>query len=128
MAGRKKTLIVSEFIFGIMMIVHGLSTSLVEMIIVRFILGVLFALIDTTGNPIVCEIVPASVRGTTLSFLMVTFILGVFLNAIGCYAFWEDVDRGNWRILFYIAGGISIFGSVLSTLVLRESPRYLMAI
>jgi hypothetical protein len=55
------------------------------------------------------------------------FILGVFLNGVGCLIFWDDVDSGNISTLFYIAGAIQILGSLAAVVLLRESPRFLMS-
>lgn len=125
--GRKNTFIISSFFFGVGMILHGAANTLNQMIILRVTLGVLFATIDTSGSPTICEITPVQIRGITLSILTYAFILGLFFNGVGCLIFWDDIDRGNWRSLFYIAGTVSIISSFVAMFLLRESPRLLLS-
>lgn len=108
------------------MVVHGACEALWALVAVRIALGALFAVIDTAGCPLVAETVPARVRGITLSALMFTFILGVFCNGVVCWLMWRGVSDADWRVAFYVAGGVGIAFSVVAAVALRESPRFLL--
>lgn len=127
--GRKKTMLLSGFIFTGGSIACAMSSSADWLIGFRFFLGIAVGLASFTAPLYLSEISPEKIRGTMVSMyqLMITIgILTAFFSDMyfGTSASIEGILGGHWRWML----GIIAVPAVLmffGMLLLPESPRWL---
>lgn len=118
--GRKNYFAASIIIFTVASFLCGQSTSLVEIIIFRFIQGLGGGALLVTSQTIITESYPAEKRGIAQAIYGLGVIVGPTLGPpLGGYI----TDNFSWPYIFYINIPIGII-AVLLTLSFVRSPKY----
>ncbi|MFZ4115472.1 MAG: sugar porter family MFS transporter [Chthoniobacterales bacterium] len=127
--GRKKTMLVSAFIFVIGSLYCSISTSAHELIGARFLLGIAVGVASFTAPLYLSEISPQRVRGSMISMYQLMITIGIMLAYFsnmffGTTAVIDHQIGGHWRVML----GVIAFPAILmflGMLLLPESPRWL---
>jgi len=120
--GRKRVMMVSCFMFGLLTLSALLTNSLTQLAFTRFLDGLFLGGIVLTSSALTIEISPKRWRATMLSLLYVGYSLG---NASGALVPLLVAKHG-WQIGFWIGGLMPLLIGCLFVAVVPESPRYLV--
>ena len=96
----------------------GLTTSMVDLSLLRAVGGCAFGALLVQLNLYVYEFSGARLRGVMIAALHVSFSAGTILGGFTAALIIEPL---GWRAVFYAGGGLSIFMLVLAYLALPES-------
>jgi len=128
--GRKKTLIISAFLFLISALGTALPRTLTEFIIFRIIGGVGVGAASITSPMYIAEISPAGIRGRMVSINQFAIILGMLVvYFVNYYIAGQGDEKWNvqlgWRWMF---GSESLPAAMLLFLMflIPETPRWLV--
>jgi major inositol transporter-like SP family MFS transporter len=124
--GRKKTLLLLGAIFTVFGLLYAIVNNQLEMIIVRFIMGLAVGSVSALVPVYIAEISPADERGKFVSMDQLLIVGGQFLayvvnsilgNTMGAH------DAAVWRLMFGIAAipGILLW---LGMYLAPESPQW----
>lgn len=130
--GRKKTLIITAFLFAISAIGCALADTFTQLVIARMIGGVAVGAASMLSPLYISEIAPAEKRGTLVSLYQLAIVIGInivfFLNYLIAEANTEqwNIDMG-WR---YMLGSETIPALLflIALLFVPESPRWLLKV
>ncbi len=136
--GRKKSLIISAFLFSISAIGTGFSNDLSTFIIFRLLGGIGIGLASTQSPIYIAEVSPGTLRGRFVSLNQLTIVIGILLAQITNYLIADAVDPGatnveilnswngqwGWRWMFWAESVPALFFFFL-TFGIPESPRWL---
>lgn len=127
--GRKKTLLLSGFIFIVGDLWSAFSTSAQELIAARFLLGVAVGMADFVAPLYLSETSPKKVRGMMISMYQLMVTIGIVLSYVSDLLFGTVVSvqgyiGGHWR---WMLGIIVLPAAVMlcGVFFLPESPRWL---
>ena len=120
--GRKRIMMVSCFMFGLLTLSALLTNSLAQLAFTRFLDGLFLGGIVLTSSALTIEVAPKRWRATMLSLLYVGYSLG---NSCGALVPLLIADHG-WQIGFWIGGLAPFAVLILFIAVVPESPRYLV--
>lgn len=121
--GRRSMIIVACLVFYIGISLILLANSYVALLLSRLTLGVGVGIVAVTVPLYLAEIVPAAIRGKSVTVFQIFLTLGILLAYFIDYLF---TPSGNWHAMFavlLIPTTILFFG----ILYLPESPRYLFS-
>lgn len=94
--GRRTVLVYSMLLTFIAMILTGFSTNYGELLVLRFMIGLLFGASLPISMVVIGEITPKSSRGMFIVLLQIIFTVGK-LYIIACsYIFLTDYEHGDW--------------------------------
>lgn len=99
--GRKKALMLSILTYSVCSFGSGLSTSLVALVIFRFVLGLGMGGEWNTGATLVAETWPTHLRAKAIAVVQSTWAWGLATAAVvaGIVLSWT---RNNWRVVFFV--------------------------
>lgn len=99
--GRKKALMLSILTYSVCSFGSGLSTSLVVLVIFRFVLGLGMGGEWNTGATLVAETWPTHLRAKAIAIVQSTWAWGLATAAVvaGIVLSWT---RNNWRVVFFV--------------------------
>lgn len=128
--GRKRTILVSAFIFALGSVFCSVATSADILIGVRFFLGLAVGIASFTAPLYLAEIAPGSVRGALISMYQLMITIGIVLAFLSdtyfaTYATVHGLHGGHWRLML----GVLVIPSTLMFVgvsFLPESPRWLL--
>jgi sugar porter (SP) family MFS transporter len=120
--GRKNSIIISAFLFGVGSVGSALSDTVSWLVIMRIILGFSVGMATYNAPLYLAEISPARVRGSFVTFYQFMITLGIVLAFLSDLIF---TPSGNWR---WMLGIIAIPAFLMFVLMfsLPKSPRWLM--
>jgi len=104
--GRLSVLFGSIFIYSLANLGNGLVTSVGAYAVLRFIAGFGLAGELGAGMTLVSEILPARIRGYGATLVATTGVMGALLAYLVSFFF-------NWRIAFFIGGGLGLLLMIL---------------
>jgi len=117
--GTKKIFVISLSIFTLGSVLCSLSWSADSMIFFRIVQGIGGGAIMPTSMAIVYRIVPREKIGTALGIWGMSAIMAPAIGpTLGGYI----IDNFDWRFLFVMNIPVSVFGIILSALLLKEGP------
>jgi len=136
--GRPRVMLASAVLFLVSSIGSGLSFSVVELGIWRFIGGLGIGIASVIGPTYISEVAPASLRGRLASLQQMAIVLGIFVALLsdawlaggtggtgGALATkWFGLEAWRWMFLVGVVPSI-IYG--LLSLEIPESPQFLVA-
>lgn len=99
--GRKKALMLSILTYSVCSFGSGLSTSLVVLVIFRFVLGLGMGGEWNTGATLVAETWPTHLRAKAIAIVQSSWAWGLATAAVvaGIVLSWT---RNNWRVVFFV--------------------------
>lgn len=121
--GRKPSMIWVALIFMVSSILMGISDTVDSIVIWRVVAGFSVGGASVLSPLYIAEISPQRVRGKMVSINQLAIVIGILLAYFSNYylAHLED----NWRWMF-ISGCVPAFMFLLASLVLPESPKWLV--
>ena len=136
--GRKKSLIISAFLFTLSAIGTGFSNDLSTFITFRLLGGIGIGLASTQSPIYIAEVSPGTLRGRFVSLNQLTIVIGILLAQITNFLIADAVDPGatneaiinswngqwGWRWMFW-AESVPALLFFLLTFGIPESPRWL---
>ncbi|MCF8346392.1 MAG: sugar porter family MFS transporter, partial [Bacteroidales bacterium] len=122
--GRKKIIIFTAVVFGIGSIGLGFASSVAQLIVWRFIVGIAIGIASYSVPLYISEISPSRVRGAMVSINQLAITVGIFISYIINLGF-ANVHEG-WRWMFLIGLVPSAILGV-GMFFMPETPRWLMA-
>jgi len=136
--GRKKTLIISAFLFTLSAIGTGFANELFAFITFRFIGGIGIGLASTQSPIYIAEVTPGTLRGRYVSLNQLTIVIGILLAQITNFliadtvvpdANFEEIlhswnGQWGWRWMFW-AESVPALLFFFLTFGIPESPRWL---
>jgi MFS family permease len=120
--GRKKTILASVFIYGTGTLLCGFASSVFELNVYRFCVGVAVGGLWSAASALVSEIWVPEGRAKAIAFMQTGWSGGGLLAA--CFA-WTLLDPSNpdsWRKLFIYASIPAYVTFVFILLFVKESP------
>lgn len=125
--GRRLTFIIDLVIMAIFAILSGLSTSLYELIIFRFLMGIGLGGDFPAALSLLAEYSPSRVRGRLMTVFWVLFGLGGMTASLVAYFPFLHYATSplQWRILLASGAILAIVGAILR-IDIPESPRWLI--
>lgn len=122
--GRKKLLLIISLLFIITSFGISRSTSLSELYLYRFLLGISIGVSSFAAPSYISEIAPANMRGLLVSFFQTAIVIGILLTYV--VNFFLANNDNAWRLMFVygvVPATVLLFGLIL----LPESPRWLLS-
>lgn len=123
--GRKKTLVLSVFAYGLGTLLCGFANSVIELNIYRFTVGVAVGGLWSAAAALISEVWKPEGRAKALAFMQTGWSGGNLLAAIFAWNILNPADPESWRNLFIIAS-IPAFATLLFIILfVKESPVWL---
>lgn len=119
--GRKRTLILSSFLFLVSTIGSALAFGVVDFSIWRFVGGMGVGLASTVSPMYIAEVAPARLRGRLVVVNQLAIVVGLSLSVVVTYLL---SFGGHWRWMF-ATQGIPVFCLMIGLFLMPESPRWL---
>lgn len=98
--GRKATMLISGAVFIVGIVVTALATNFEMAMIGRLVQGVGVGLITIVVPLYIVEVIPAHLRGRSVTLFQLFLTFGILLGYLVGYAF---NDAGAWRAMFFTA-------------------------
>ncbi|MBN2578632.1 MAG: sugar porter family MFS transporter [Pirellulales bacterium] len=121
--GRKRTLILSSFLFLISTVGCVAAQGVIDFILWRFLGGMGVGLASTVSPMYIAEIAPARLRGRLVIVNQLAIVIGLSLSIYVTYLLSHG---GHWRWMF-ATQGIPVACLMMGLLFIPESPRWLAA-
>ena len=119
--GRKKTLVVAGWLFGISAVGTAFPQNMVQFNAFRIAAGVGIGMASVVSPMYIAEIAPARNRGRLISLNQFCIVIGAMTSYGVAYLF---SDSGNWRFMFASALVPSL-AFLIGLVFVPESPRWL---
>lgn len=133
--GRPKVMLITAVVFLVSAIGCGLSTGVWDLSIWRLTTGFSVGIATVIGPLYISEIAPAHIRGRLSSLQQMAIVLGIFVALLSDSSFAAALSGADaarflglpaWRWMF-VAGVVPALVYGVFSLVIPESPRYLVA-
>jgi len=121
--GRKVAVIGASLVFGVFTLAAALTTSLEQLVVVRFLAGVGIGGLPPTLIALNAEYAPKRMRATLVIIMFTGITLGGAVP--GLIASWLAPQYG-WQVLFYIGGILPILAALTLAAALPESLKFLV--
>jgi MFS family permease len=109
--GRKLIYLLSFIVFSTLFMGYILAVSIGLMIMIRFLHGLTWGSLSTTGSTIAVDLIPPSRRGEGISLFGLSMTIAM---AIGPLIALSILGKTDYLWIFVIASGISIVGLILA--------------
>ena len=119
--GRKKTLLLTAFLFFIASVFCFLSQNITELIISRMIIGLAVGIVSFCGPLYLSEISPKEKRGQIVSLHQLAITFGILFSYLTNYLC-ADLES-NWRVMFLI-WVVPAFILFFGLLFQKDTPRW----
>lgn len=119
--GRKRTLILSSFLFLVSTVGSSLAVGVIDFTCWRFIGGMGVGLASTVSPMYIAEVAPAHLRGRLVVVNQLAIVIGLSLSVV---VTWLLSFGEHWRWMF-ASQGVPVFCLLAGLLFVPESPRWL---
>ena len=109
--GRKTLYLISFILFSGMFFGYSIATTITFMLTLRFLHGITWGSLSTSGSTIAVDIIPASRRGEGISLFGLSMTIAM---AIGPLIALSILGENSYSELFFTAIGISLTGLLLA--------------
>ncbi|WP_223458416.1 MULTISPECIES: MFS transporter [unclassified Pseudomonas] len=123
--GRKKTMMLSVFVYGTGTLLCAFADSLWQLNVFRFCVGIAVGGLWSAAAALVSEIWPAAGRAKAFAVMQTGWSGGGLLAAIFAWTFLDGGNPESWRNLFIYASIPAYFTLVFIWLFVKESPVWL---
>lgn len=123
--GRKKTMMLSVFVYGTGTLLCGFADSLWQLNLFRFCVGIAVGGLWSAAAALVSEIWPPAGRAKAFAVMQTGWSGGGLLAAIFAWSFLDSSNPESWRTLFIYASIPAYFTLVFLWLFVKESPVWL---
>ncbi len=118
--GREKVFALGFLVFSVGSLLCGLSQSLIQLILFRFLQGIGGAMLQSSSRALAAESVPENLAGRAQGYMTtahhVGFIIGPSIGGL-------MIDYLSWRWSFFFLVPIGICGMLLTLLNVKRHPR-----
>lgn len=132
--GRKKSLLITGFLFALSAWGSGVAGTATEFVVYRLIGGLAVGAASVLSPAYISEIAPAHLRGRLASLQQLAIVLGLVGAFLSNYAiaaaagsakapFWLGMQAFRWMLWAELVPSVAL---ILGVLVIPESPRYLV--
>ena len=119
--GRRKTLLLTAFLFFIASVFCFLSQNITQLIISRMIIGLAVGIVSFCGPLYLSEISPKEKRGQIVSLHQLAITFGILFSYLTNYLC-ANLES-NWRVMFLI-GVVPAFILFFGLLFQKDTPRW----
>ncbi len=119
--GRRKTLLLTAFLFFIASVFCFLSQNITELIISRMIIGLAVGIVSFCGPLYLSEISPKEKRGQIVSLHQLAITFGILFSYLTNYLC-ANLES-NWRVMFLI-GVVPAFILFFGLMFQKDTPRW----
>lgn len=119
--GRRSIMLLGMGIFGLLTAACGLTTSISELSVVRFLAGIGVGFAVPNALALTAEYAPMRHRSTMITVMFLGYSLG---GAAGGWAAALLIPRFGWASLFYVGGVAAVVLIPACALMLPESIRF----
>ena len=112
--GRKTIYLISFVLFSMLFMGYPLAYSIGLMIVIRFLHGLTWGSLSTSGSTIAVDLIPASRRGEGISLFGLSMTIAM---AIGPLIAISILGKISFMGVFVIASAISLFGLLLAMII-----------
>ncbi len=120
--GRRSSMIVAVLMIGIFGVVSGYCTSLISLVIVRFVAGIGMSGALAVTVAAVNEFAPRRLRATFVTIVFSGTTIGSGLPGLVAPAI---LANHSWESLFFIGGAVPVVLALAVFLFLPETPKFL---
>jgi AAHS family 4-hydroxybenzoate transporter-like MFS transporter len=120
--GRKRVIIGGALLFGAFTFVAAYATSVLGLVIFRFIAGLGIGASIPAAIALAVEYAPAHRKATTISLLFLGYTMG---GALGGFVAARLIPLFGWPVVFQVGGIVPILLAIVVALTLPESIRFL---
>jgi SP family galactose:H+ symporter-like MFS transporter len=120
--GRRTVLLIASLFFIVGSLVGAFATSVVVLVISRFVLGLAIGVASFTAPLYISEIAPPNVRGRLVGLNQLAITLGILLSYVVDFSFAQS-RQWDWMIGLGAVPGLLL---ALGMFFLPESPRWLL--
>ncbi|GMA61612.1 MFS transporter [Alicyclobacillus fastidiosus] len=121
--GRKSTVLISVFVFGVLSLLTATATNLTGLLILRFLTGFGLGGCMGTVTALMAEYAPQRIRKTVLSIMWTGFPVGATVGGIISTQIIPDL---GWESVFYLGGIAPIVVGLIAIFGLPESIRFIV--
>lgn len=121
--GRRPIMLVAMGTLAISVLATAFSTTVTQILILRFITGIGLGTLVVCLNTCIAEFASDKARNLSLAIMHTGFTIGMMLGGAIAALLLETV---GWRSIFIAAGALDVIAFVLSLFLLAESPHFLM--
>jgi SP family galactose:H+ symporter-like MFS transporter len=122
LAERRTVLLIASLFFIVGSLVGAFATSVVVLVISRFVLGLAIGVASFTAPLYISEIAPPNVRGRLVGLNQLAITLGILLSYVVDFSFAKS-RQWDWMIGLGAVPGLLL---ALGMFFLPESPRWLL--
>lgn len=123
--GRKKTMMISVFVYGTGTLLCGFADSLWQLNLFRFCVGIAVGGLWSAAAALISEVWPPAGRAKAFAVMQTGWSGGGLLAAIFAWSFLDSSNPESWRTLFIYASIPAYFTLVFIWLFVKESPVWL---
>lgn len=123
--GRKKTLLLSVFIYGVGTLLCGLATSLFLIGVYRFIVGIAVGGLWSAAASLISELWEPKGRAKAISLMQTGWSGGNLLAALAAWMILDPNNTDSWRLLFEYASIPAFITFLYILFFVKESPVWL---
>ncbi len=121
--GRKRVLVCSVFVFGLLTLMTAYAHSIEEMVILRFLTGIGLGAAMPNTSTLVSEFVPEKNKSVLITMMFLGFAIGsASVGFIAAYL----VPLYGWRSMLVVGGVIPLALTPFLIVVLPESVRFML--
>jgi MFS transporter, AAHS family, 4-hydroxybenzoate transporter len=120
--GRKRIIIGGGLLFGVFTLGAACSSTLRELLVLRFIAGIGLGASIPSAIALAAEYAPSRRRATAISVLFIGYNLG---STVGGLIAAKFIPVFGWPVVFYVGGIVPIVLSLALIFALPESVRFL---
>lgn len=112
--GRKIFYIPSLFLFALIFFGYPLAGVFVLIMAVRFVHGLTWGVVTTTGSTLIVDIVPAKRRGEGIGLYGLSMTIPM---ALGPFTGLQLTQNNNYTLMFFFAGALAFAGFLLTLFI-----------
>lgn len=112
--GRKTIYLISFVLFSLLFIGYPLASSIALMVVIRFLHGLTWGSLSTSGSTIAVDFIPVSRRGEGISLFGLSMTIAM---AIGPLIALSILGKTSFMGVFVIATAISMMGLLLALII-----------
>lgn len=120
MFGYKKVYVLSLFAFTVTSLLCGLAWSDSSLIAFRIIQGLSGGMIMPIGMAMIYMIIPREKIGVALGLYGIAAMVA---PAVGPTLSGYLIEYFNWRVLFFVCVPVGVFAVIMSSILLKETPK-----
>jgi AAHS family 4-hydroxybenzoate transporter-like MFS transporter len=121
--GRKRAIVLGSLFFGALTVVSVWSTSLHQLMLLRFLAGLGMGGVIPNAVALVAEYAPKRLRATWVTLMFSGFSIGAGSGGLVASAL---IGRFGWPVMFMVGGVGSLLVAVLLIVTLPESAKLLV--